>query len=129
RAGHACTRFERGEPHACGASRGCERSAAASSRGRRTGIWHPVEARTARLASGADPAFQPLPPEFHQVGTNSETTGQEQMRKHSLVVMSALLCICARTSPADESARAQMKGLDEQVQEVKSEALRMAAEP
>src|SRR5207253_6878894 len=50
------------------------------------------------------------------------------MRKHSLVVMSALLCICARTSPADESARAQMKGLDEQVQEVKSDVLSIAAE-
>jgi hypothetical protein len=45
------------------------------------------------------------------------------MRKHFLVVMSALLCICARTSPADESARAQMKGLDEQVQEVKTTVL------
>ena len=50
------------------------------------------------------------------------------MRKHFLVVMSALLCICARTSPADESARAQMKGLDEQVQEVKSDVLSIAAE-
>ena len=50
------------------------------------------------------------------------------MGKHFLVVMSALLCICARTSPADESARAQMKGLDEQVQEVKSDVLNIAAE-
>jgi hypothetical protein len=50
------------------------------------------------------------------------------MRKHFLIVISALLCICARTSPADESARAQMKGLDEQVQEVKSDVLSIAAE-
>ena len=50
------------------------------------------------------------------------------MRKHFLVVISALLCICARTSPADEGARAQMKGLDEQVQEVKSDVLSIAAD-
>src|SRR6516225_4330138 len=50
------------------------------------------------------------------------------MRKHLLVVMSALLCLCVRPSPADESARAQMKGLDEQVQEVKSDVLNIAAE-
>ena len=50
------------------------------------------------------------------------------MRRHFLVVMSALLCLCARTSPADETARAQMKGLDEQVQEVKSDVLSIAAE-
>jgi hypothetical protein len=50
------------------------------------------------------------------------------MRKHFLVVVSALLCICARPSAADESARAQMKGLDEQVQEVKSDVLNIAAE-
>ena len=50
------------------------------------------------------------------------------MRRHFLIVMSALLCLCARTSPADESARAQMKGLDEQVQEVKSDVLSIAAE-
>jgi hypothetical protein len=50
------------------------------------------------------------------------------MRKHLLVVISALLCICARTSPADESARAQMKGLDEQVQEVKSDVLSIATD-
>src|SRR6516225_6299597 len=69
-----------------------------------------------------------MPPEFHQVGTHSVTTGQEKMRKHLLVVMSALLCLCVRPSPADESARAQMKGLDEQVQEVKSDVLNIAAE-
>jgi hypothetical protein len=50
------------------------------------------------------------------------------MRKHFLVLMSALLCLCVRTSPADESARAQMKGLDEQVQEVKTDVLNIAAE-
>ncbi len=50
------------------------------------------------------------------------------MRKHLLVVMSVLLCLFARLSPADENARAQMKGLDEQVQEVKSDVLSIAAE-
>jgi len=50
------------------------------------------------------------------------------MRKHLLVVMGAVLCLCVRPSPADESARAQMKGLDEQVQEVKSDVLNIAAE-
>ena len=50
------------------------------------------------------------------------------MRKHSMIVISALLCLFARTSPADEGARAQMKGLDEQVQEVKSDVLSIAAE-
>jgi len=50
------------------------------------------------------------------------------MRKHYLVVLSILLCICVRPTPADESARAQMKGLDEQVQEVKSDVLSIAAE-
>src|SRR5215472_7363617 len=69
-----------------------------------------------------------MPPEFDQVGTHSVTTGQEKMRKHLLVVVSALLCLCARPSPADENARAQMKGLDEQVQEVKSDVLSIAAE-
>ena len=50
------------------------------------------------------------------------------MRTHFLVVISALLCMCARPSPADENPRAQMKGLDEQVQEVKSDVLSIAAE-
>jgi hypothetical protein len=50
------------------------------------------------------------------------------MRKHYLVVLGVLLCICAQPTPADESARAQMKGLDEQVQEVKSDVLSIAAE-
>ena len=44
-------------PHACGPSRGCERSVPASRAGR-TGTWHTGEgARTARLVSGPDPAF------------------------------------------------------------------------
>ena len=50
------------------------------------------------------------------------------MRKHFLVVIGVLLCIGARTTLADESARAQMKGLDEQVQEVKSDVLSIAAD-
>ena len=50
------------------------------------------------------------------------------MRKHLLIVISVLLCLGARTTSADESARAQMKGLDEQVQEVKSDVLSIAAE-
>jgi hypothetical protein len=50
------------------------------------------------------------------------------MRKHFIVVMSALLCMYAQPGPADESARAQMKGLDEQVQEVKSDVLSIAAD-
>ena len=50
------------------------------------------------------------------------------MRKHMWVLMSALLCIWTQSSPADEGARAQMKGLDEQVQEVKSDVLNIAAE-
>ena len=50
------------------------------------------------------------------------------MHKHFLIVMSALLCVWTRPTPADESARAQMKGLDEQVQEVKTDVLSIAAE-
>lgn len=50
------------------------------------------------------------------------------MRKHFLVVMSVLLCVCARVSAADDSARAQMKGLDEQVQQVKSDVLSIATD-
>ena len=50
------------------------------------------------------------------------------MRKHFLIVISALLCMYAQPGPADESARAQMKGLDEQVQEVKSDVLSIAAD-
>src|SRR5215472_4236528 len=52
-----------------------------------------------------------------------------RMRRHFLVVMSALLlCVCAQPGAADESARAQMKGLDEQVQEVKTDVLSIAAD-
>ena len=50
------------------------------------------------------------------------------MRKHFLIVMSAMLCTYAQAGSADESARAQMKGLDEQVQEVKSDVLSIAAD-
>ena len=50
------------------------------------------------------------------------------MRTHLGVVLSVLLCVWATQSPADNSARAQMKGLDEQVQEVKSDVLGIAAE-
>jgi hypothetical protein len=50
------------------------------------------------------------------------------MRKHFLIVMTALLCMYAQAGPADESARAQMKGLDEQVQEVKTDVLSIAAD-
>jgi|SRR5271166_187916 len=88
----------------------------------------PMGARTTRLPSGPDPAFRLSPPGHRRVGTNSGTTRQARMRKFFLVAVSALLCICARPSPADESARAQMKGLDEQVQEVKSDVLSIAAE-
>jgi hypothetical protein len=65
---------------------------------------------------------------FHRVKTNSATTGQQQLRKQLLVVIGVLLCLCARTTYADQSARAQMKGLDEQVQEVKSDVLSIASE-
>jgi hypothetical protein len=50
------------------------------------------------------------------------------MRSHFSIALSALLCICAQQSLADAGARAQMKGLDEQVQEVKSDVLNIAAE-
>jgi hypothetical protein len=56
------------------------------------------------------------------------TRAASQTRKFFLIAISALLCICAGMSPAEESARAQMKGLDEQVQEVKSDVLSIAAE-
>jgi hypothetical protein len=60
--------------------------------------------------------------------TPSSRPAASGIRKHFLVVMSALLCFWAQPGPADESARAQMKGLDEQVQEVKSDVLSIAAE-
>jgi len=69
-----------------------------------------------------------MPPEFLQVGNKLCNYRARAMHKHFLVVISVLLCICARTSLADESARAQMKGLDEQVQEVKSDVLSIAAD-
>jgi hypothetical protein len=50
------------------------------------------------------------------------------MRSQFLIAIGALLCICAPQGRADDSARAQMKGLDEQVQEVKSDVLNIAAE-
>jgi hypothetical protein len=129
RAGHACIRFERVDPARLrGIPRLRAQRCAFITGGPHRDLAHGRGTRTARLVSEADPAFQPMPPEFHQVVTNSGTTGKEQMHKHFVVVMSALLCICARTSPADESARAQMKGLDEQVQEVKSDVLSIAAE-
>jgi hypothetical protein len=56
------------------------------------------------------------------------TRAASQTRKLFLIAISALLCICAEMSPAEESARAQMKGLDEQVQEVKTDVLSIAAE-
>jgi len=65
---------------------------------------------------------------FHQLETNSGTTGRPQLRKQLLVVIGVLLCVCAWRTPAEESARAQMKGLDEQVQEVKSDVLSIASE-
>jgi len=65
---------------------------------------------------------------FHQLETNSGTTRRPQLRKQLLVVIGILLCLCARTTFADQSARAQMKGLDEQVQEVKSDVLSIASE-
>ena len=64
----------------------------------------------------------------HASGRPKATRATLQTRKLFLTSISALLCICAQTSPAEESARAQMKGLDEQVQEVKSDVLSIAAE-
>ena len=40
----------------------------------------------------------------------------------------AFCCLCSATTPADDSYRAQMKGLDEQVQEIKSDVLSIDAE-
>ena len=44
------------------------------------------------------------------------------------LVLSILICICVSPGWADDSYRQQMKGLDEQVQEVKSDVLSIAAE-
>ena len=43
-------------------------------------------------------------------------------------VFSILICICATPGRAEDASREQMKGLDEQVQEVKSDVLSIAAE-
>jgi hypothetical protein len=43
-------------------------------------------------------------------------------------LLSILLCVCAAPVPAQDAYREQMKGLDEQVQEVKSDVLSIAAE-
>ncbi len=43
-------------------------------------------------------------------------------------LLSILLCVCAAPVPAQDANREQMKGLDEQVQEVKSDVLSIAAE-
>jgi hypothetical protein len=48
---------------------------------------------------------------------------------HSLaIVLCVLLCFGGTASFADDSYRAQMKGLDEQVQEIKTDVLGIAAE-
>jgi hypothetical protein len=44
------------------------------------------------------------------------------------LVLSILICVCVSPGWADDSYRQQMKGLDEQVQEVKSDVLSIAAE-
>src|SRR5262245_42785946 len=43
-------------------------------------------------------------------------------------VLSMLICVCASAGWAEDAYRAQMKGLDEQVQEVKSDVLSIAAD-
>ena len=44
------------------------------------------------------------------------------------LVLSILLCVCATPGRTQDAAREQMKGLDEQVQEIKSDVLSIAAE-
>jgi hypothetical protein len=44
------------------------------------------------------------------------------------LVLSVLLCVCVAPARAQDAYREQMKGLDEQVQEVKSDVLSIAAE-
>src|SRR5262245_48478996 len=44
------------------------------------------------------------------------------------LVLSMLICVCASAGWAEDAYRAQMKGLDEQVQEVKSDVLSIAAD-
>ena len=43
-------------------------------------------------------------------------------------LLSILLCVCVAPVPAQDASREQMKGLDEQVQEVKSDVLSIAAD-
>lgn len=43
-------------------------------------------------------------------------------------LLSVLLCVCMTPGRAQDASREQMKGLDEQVQEVKSDVLNIAAE-
>ncbi len=50
------------------------------------------------------------------------------MRKRTFVFVCVLACLCTQQSLAEGSHREQMKGLDEQVQEVKSDVLSIAAE-
>jgi hypothetical protein len=45
-----------------------------------------------------------------------------------IVVLSLLICPCTRQARAEDNYREQMKGLDEQVQEVKSDVLSIAAD-
>lgn len=44
------------------------------------------------------------------------------------LMLSILLCVCVAPVPAQDASREQMKGLDEQVQEVKSDVLSIAAD-
>jgi hypothetical protein len=44
------------------------------------------------------------------------------------LLLSILLCVCVAPGRAQDASREQMKGLDEQVQEVKSDVLSIAAE-
>src|SRR5215472_2813837 len=45
-----------------------------------------------------------------------------------IVVLSLLICVCGSAARAENHYREQMKGLDEQVQEVKSDVLSIAAD-
>src|SRR5215831_10635243 len=45
-----------------------------------------------------------------------------------IVVLSLLICVCGSAARAEDHSREQMKGLDEQVQEVKSDVLSIAAD-
>lgn len=56
-------------------------------------------------------------------------TGRPQLRKTFWTTSFNALCwLCCGASVADDSYRAQMKGLDEQVQEIKSDVLSIDAE-